>query len=298
VGGRFVELGEMVPISKTVFSSVEYSRLHSILPLRFTSLGDRSSIQNPISKIVAMLLGAMLTVVTLTASLPARESISESSRISLIRGLSSEIAVSKVTLPRGKHGLYLDSRGKIDEKKAAAEMKENGAAVRPGMPVEITRLTFKPDRIVFEINHGGKSGRKWYQRIEIGVGGATNPITPDNGPVLAYGSWVSLTFPDKVPDLTVEQVKKMLGPVLDFDRHSPTVLYAPSVPPKVKAAIEKHEVLVGMDRDAVLSSKGPPDRKVREVRDGDEQEDWIYGTPPHVLFVTFSGDNVIAVRQY
>ena len=53
-----------------------------------------------------------------------------------------------------------------------------------------------------------------------------------------------------------------------------------------------------MDRDAVLSSKGPPDRKVREVREGVEQEDWIYGLPPHVLFVTFDGDSVINVHQY
>ena len=53
-----------------------------------------------------------------------------------------------------------------------------------------------------------------------------------------------------------------------------------------------------MDRDAVLSSKGPPDRRVREVRGDTEREDWIYGLPPHVLFVTFDGDQVVAVRQY
>jgi hypothetical protein len=76
------------------------------------------------------------------------------------------------------------------------------------------------------------------------------------------------------------------------------VLYSPTVPPKFKDAIKKHEVVVGMDRDAVLSSKGAPDRRVREVRDGVEQEDWIYGTPPHVLFVTFDGDQVVAVKQY
>jgi hypothetical protein len=53
-----------------------------------------------------------------------------------------------------------------------------------------------------------------------------------------------------------------------------------------------------MDRDSVLSSKGPPDRKVREVREGVEKEDWIYGLPPHVLYVTFDGDTVSNVKQY
>jgi hypothetical protein len=116
--------------------------------------------------------------------------------------------------------------------------------------------------------------------------------------VLAYGSWVTLVFPGKIPNLSVDQVKQALGNVLDFSRHSPTILYSPQVPPKFKEAIKNHQVIVGMDRDAVLSSKGSPDRRVREVRDGVEQEDWIYGSPPHVLFVTFDGDSVVNVQQY
>jgi hypothetical protein len=70
------------------------------------------------------------------------------------------------------------------------------------------------------------------------------------------------------------------------------------VPPEIKEAIKNHQVIVGMDRDAVLSSKGAPDRKVREVREGVEVEDWIYGLPPHVLFVTFENDVVTSVEQH
>jgi hypothetical protein len=123
------------------------------------------------------------------------------------------------------------------------------------------------------------------------------PITQEN-PVQSFGSSVRLVFPGKVPKLGVDQVKQALGNVLDFSRRSPTALYSPEVPPKFKEAIKNHQVVVGMDRDAVLSSKGPPDRRVREERDGVEQEDWIYGSPPHVLFVTFDGDSVIKVQQY
>ena len=101
-----------------------------------------------------------------------------------------------------------------------------------------------------------------------------------------------------LPDLTVPQVKKILTGVLDFERHSPAVLYSPNVTPAVKEAIKNHKVIVGMDHDAVLSAKGSPHRRVREVRDGVEQEDWIYGLPPHVLFFTFDGDQVVNVRQY
>jgi hypothetical protein len=227
----------------------------------------------------------------------ADQRITKQSRLELIRGLAHEIAVVKVILPRGKKGLFLSSQGQIDETKINTELREHGAAVRPGTPVQITTIKIESDRILFEINGGGKKGKKWYQRIEIGGPVGTRRIAPDS-PTVTYGSSITLTFPGKVPDLTVEQVKAMLVPVLDFNRHSPTVLYTPSVSPEVKEAIKNHQVILGMDRDAVLSSKGPPDRKVREVRNGVEVEDWIYGLPPHVLFVTFENDTVTSVRQH
>jgi len=228
-----------------------------------------------------------------------KERLTREGRIDLIRGLLKEIAVNKVALPRGKKGVLVEYPGKLDKEKADAELRTNGMAIKPGMPVEVTKITFKSDEIIFEINGGGKKGTKWYQHIEIGMGTTTRPIATQ-APDLAFGSWIKLTFKDKdkVSELTVPKVKEALGSVLDWSRQSPTVLYSPTVPPQFKEAIKNHQVLVGMNRDAVLSSKGPPDRRVREDRDGVEQEDWIYGLPPHVLFVTFDGDNVIAVKQY
>lgn len=227
----------------------------------------------------------------------AKESTRRDSRIELIRGLGHEIAVAKVAMPRGKHGIFVNAQGQLDQARSETELRLSGVAIRPGMPVQITKIEFKSDRIVFELNGGGRKGKKWYQRIQVGVGTTTAPIVPDS-PVLAYGSSISLTFAGKAPELTVAQVKQLLAGVLDFERRSPTVLYSPVVSPEIKEAIRKHQVIIGMDRDAVLSSKGAPDRKVREVRDGVEQEDWIYGLPPHVLFVIFDGDTVVRVQQY
>jgi hypothetical protein len=233
----------------------------------------------------------------LVAPAQAAEHPSRNARIALIRSLISEIAVSKIVMPRGKHGLYVNDKGQLDEKRLQEELRSNGPAIRPGMPVEITGLRFKSRRIVVEINGGGKKRRKWYEHIQIGVGNATQPIVPEVS-VLTYGSFINLTFPHDTPDLSVQQAQHLLGAVLDFSRHSPTQLYSPSVPPKIKEAIKNHRVVPGMTRDDVLSSKGPPDRRVREVRDQIEQEDWIYGLPPHVLFVTFEGDIVVGVKQY
>jgi hypothetical protein len=226
--------------------------------------------------------------------------LNKDGEISLIRGLSSEVAVAKVPLPRGKHGIYLDSLGKIDQGKARQEIKENGVAINPGSPIKITKIVFRENHLLFEINGGGKAGSHWYQHIEVGMGTTTQPVAPtDPNQALAYGSYITLRFPGHVPNLTVDQAKLLLAYALDFERHSPTVLYSPVVPPQFKEAIKNHKVMVGMDHDAVLSAKGPPDRKVREDQpDGSEKEDWIYGLPPHVLFVTFNGDSVVSVRQY
>ena len=219
--------------------------------------------------------------------------------IDLIRGLSSEIAVAKVALPRGKHGIFVDSQGKIDQSRAQQELRDNGAAVNAGTPVKVTKIDFKSERLTFEINGGGKNGRHWYDHLEIGMGTTTQPIAQQQNQSLAYGSYITVRFSGHVPDLTVDQAKRLLAPALDFERHSPTVLYSASVPPKFKEAIKNHQVVVGMDHDAVLSAKGAPDRKVREDQaDGSEKEDWIYGLPPHVLFITFDGDTVVKVTQY
>lgn len=241
---------------------------------------------------VALALMCGLAGTALAAEHPSRDA-----RFALIRSLIYDIAVSKTPLPRGKHGLYVDSKGRIDQERLKKELHSNGAAIRPGMPVEITGLHFKSKRIVLEINGGGKKRKKWYQHIEIGVGTATTPIAPQAS-VLTYGSFITLTFPHSTPDLTPEQAKQLLGEVLDFSRHAPTKLYSPSTPPKFKEAIKNHKVLVGMTRDDVLSSKGPPDRRVRTMHGDVEEVDWIYGLPPHVLFVVFMGETVTQVTQY
>jgi hypothetical protein len=228
-----------------------------------------------------------LAVTFLVTSLAfPKEGMDSKTRIDIIRGLLREVAVTKVPLPRGKRGIRVDGQGNLDKADAQKELHNNGLAMQAGNPAQITHIEFKSNEVIFELNGGGKSGKKWYQHIEIGMGDTTEPIGQSQQTTTAFGSSVTVDFGKALPDLTVPQLKKILTGVLDFERHSPTVLYAPNVTPEVK------------ERDAVLSAKGSPDRRVREERNGSEQEDWIYGLPPHVLFVTFDGDQVVAVKQY
>src|SRR5260370_588166 len=74
--------------------------------------------------------------------------------------------------------------------------------------------------------------------------------------------------------------------------------YSETLPPKIRDAIKKHEILVGMNRDMVIMAKDRPEQKVREKDDkGKEYEDWIYGkVPQDVVFVRLVGDEVTMVK--
>ena len=99
-------------------------------------------------------------------------------------------------------------------------------------------------------------------------------------------------------NLTSEEVKKILAPVLDFDKRSATKLYSETLPPEVQKAIAEKRALEGMNRDEVLLALGHPDHKYRETKDGVDLEDWIFGTPPgKITFVTFNGSKVVKVKE-
>lgn len=228
----------------------------------------------------------------------SKEGMDSKTRIDIIRGLLREVAVTKVPLPRGKGGVRIDAQGRLDATDAQKQLHLNGMAMQAGMPAQITRIEFKSNQIIFEVNGGGRSGKKWYQHVQIDMGASITPVDQEGAQTQVFGSSITLDYGKPLPDMTVAQIRKILTGVLDFERHSPTVLYSPNVSPEFKQAIKDHKVLVGMDRDAVLAAKGAPDRKVREEENGAEKEDWIYGLPPHVLYVKFDEDKVVSVKQY
>ncbi|MGH9327606.1 MAG: hypothetical protein ACRD2B_13110 [Terriglobia bacterium] len=250
-----------------------------------------------LESVVVLLLGFLMFAGAVTVQ--AKQTPAYYNELLLVRGLAHDVAVAKIPLPWGKHGIHVDANGEINQAQAVKELREKGESIGPGMPVEITAMKFKGNRIVFAINGGGKKGDHWYDHLELGMGMPAPVVSQDNSTTPSNGSYITLTIPRKDPTPSVKKVKELLSEVLDFSRHSPTVLYSPSEPPKFKDAIAKHQVVIGMDRDSVLSAKGAPDRKIRQEKpDGSEEEDWLYGQPPHVLFVIFTDRTVTAIHQY
>ena len=115
----------------------------------------------------------------------------------------------------------------------------------------------------------------------------------------------AMTAPTAAPRLArrmegmkASEVKKLLAPVLDFDRHSVTEVYSETLPPEVRQAIKDKHIVVGMDRDQVRMALGQPVHKERETKDGVDLEDWVYGAPPgKIVFVTFNGNKVVKVKE-
>jgi len=141
----------------------------------------------------------------------------------------------------GSKGLTLkDGEIKPSDSELRFMVAQNGAAARPGDRAQITNVDILEKSIIFEINGGPKKRKKWYQHIEVGGMGGMTPVAPDNNPQNPHGSYVTLAFDRFVPDLSVDQLKKMLAPVFDFTALSAAPLqdkgvqhffdYGPSLP--------------------------------------------------------------------
>jgi hypothetical protein len=219
-------------------------------------------------------------------------------RIEIIRGMTAELATSRVILPRSKKPLPFPSSGAYDKKLWDKIGREFGPAARVGDLLRITKVKLEDDRIVLEINGGMKGGRKWSERIQIGMGGGTVPLSSGGHSVAPSGTTIALIFDQAVPPLKAAEVKKLLAPVLDFAFRSATEQYVESLPPEIQKAIEEKKAIEGMDMEQVLLALGRPRHKVRETKDGVELEDWIYGDPPgRITFVTFDTGKVVKITE-
>jgi hypothetical protein len=234
--------------------------------------------------------------------------LTEQSKLQLLRYVDGEYAKVLTPLPGGKAGYHVKAGASVDQDSLRKALITSGAALNVGDSVQITKVEFHDREIQFDINNGPKGKTSWRDKVHIS-GGLGLPVststttTPQDGvPVVPQktGATIFLDFDRSVPDMTGEQLKAYLARVLDFSKRSAAVQYADSLPPKMREAIAAKRAEVGMDRDAVTAALGRPGRKVRERdADGNDLEDWIYGTPPaKTIFVTFQGDKVTRVTQY
>jgi hypothetical protein len=233
--------------------------------------------------------------------LEKRPKVDEATRMLLIQLLDAEFVHTRKFFALGDKSIVINPQGQVNPGDAALfqQVQAHGAAAKVGDKVQITNVIFHEKSISVQINGGPKKHGKWYDHVSVGVGGsggAVSPTNPNDNP--ATGAEFTLQFNREIPQMTGDELRKLLSPVLDFSLKNASQVYAETLPPKVRDAIKNHEVLVGMNRDMVVMAKDRPPQKVREKDDkGKEYEEWIYGAPPQdVVFVRLVGDEVTQVK--
>ncbi len=224
-------------------------------------------------------------------------------RIMLIRTLESDQGFAMRPFPRGHKGLTLAANGKLEPAGVnyLNMVVSEGLSAKPGQRVVITNIRIGRSKIVLDFDGGPDPKHRFLRHVQIGVGPQMGD--PDIDPSLAssngepVGSRLTLTFAGSVPELTPDQVRALLAPLLSFDVKSPVQAFTDTLPKPLKDAILSHKVLVGMSTDMVLFAKGQPSSKIREMDGQMPFEEWIYGKPPEdVDFVRINGNRVIRVE--
>jgi hypothetical protein len=234
--------------------------------------------------------------------------LQESSKLSLIRYVSGEFAKAVKAMPAGKDGFIVSVGAPPNTEQLERAVATHGAAVNPGDNVQISKLEFHDHQIVVDLNGGGRGRKRLRDRIHLEMGGMptaqTTSTQQDAGPPglqPGMGSTLFLEFSKPLPDLSPDDLKKILSPFLDFNKQrSASVMWIDTLPPDIKKAIQERQAILGMDREMVVAAVGKPDHKVRERDpDGNDIEDWIYGQPPSkTVFVRFTGDKVTSIKQF
>jgi len=238
-----------------------------------------------------------------------KATLQESSKLELIRYVSGEFAKAAKSLPAGKEGFLRYAEKPVNQELLQRAVATHGAAVHAGEQVQITKLEFRDHTIVVDVNGGGRGKRRFLDHVQIGMGGgvptmrSTTEAQEVGPPGLqpGAGSTLFLEFNKSIPDLSPEDLKQLLSPFLDFAKQrSASVQWFDTLPTDIKKAIQERTARIGMDREMVVAAIGKPAHKVRERdSEGNEIEDWIYGTPPdRTVFVRFTGDKVTSIKQF
>ena len=223
----------------------------------------------------------------------------EDQHVDLLRGLMAEWATVKTPLPVSRKALEFDAAtGSWNKQQWQAASEGLGPAAKVGDLVQITKVEIQKDQIVLQINGGVNGGGHWYDKVQVDNGGPSQPLSGRPPEAHLPGTSITVRFSGGIGEVTSKDLKKMLKPVLDFDKHSVTEDADEELPPEIKKAVSEKKAVVGMTRDEVVMAMGRTGNKIREDHDGVETEDWIYGEPPgRITFVTFTGQKVTNVRE-
>lgn len=223
--------------------------------------------------------------------------LTQHDRQQLLRYLQSEQGFTMRPLPIATLTLRANGQMKPNGSDYANLIDKKGLAAKAGQRVVISDVTIEKDRIILDFDGGPVHKHRWLRHISIGMDPYNSAPLATDKPNEAMGSRITLVFSHGVPDLTGFQVEALIKPIVDFNVKTPLQAYTDTLPPFLRKAILAHQVLVGMNRQMVLSALGDPRSKMREVENNEPVEIWLYGMPPQpTQFVRFNGGRVIRLE--
>jgi hypothetical protein len=220
-------------------------------------------------------------------------------KLGIVRIMQAEQGFAMRPFPAGHKGLTLVANGELSPAGEAYLnlVVSSGLSAKPGGRLVVTDVKIDHNKMIFDLNGGPDAKHRFLRHVQIGMGpDITNPVVADDGqePV---GSRLTLAFKGGIPELTGDQVKALLAPLISFDVKTPVQAYTDTLPKPLKEAILNHQVLVGMSTEMVMFSKGQPVNKSREMDGQMPIEIWMYGRPPETVeFVRINGNRVIRVE--
>ncbi len=231
-----------------------------------------------------------------------KEPLDPRTRLMLIRSIQSEQGFAMRPFPRGHKGLTLVANGNLAPAGVSYlnMVVDNGLSAKPGQRLTITNIRVDRSKIILDLNGGPDAKHRFLRHIQIGVGPMDDP---DEDPSMLdqsgdpAGARLTLAFPDSVPELTAQQVKALLAPLISFDVKTPVQAFTDTLPHALREAILNHDAWVGMSVDMLMFAKGQPRLKSHEMEGQMPVDIWMYGTPPDpVTFVRINGNRVIRVE--
>ena len=243
--------------------------------------------------------GLAITFLAVFIARPVSAQLSQDARFEILRTVIAQQAAARIALPRSSDGVELTDAGAVNPDKVTRQIDKDGLAIAPGKVVTITQIGFGDKSIEVEIDGGTKKKKGILDRIEVGMGNSTRPIGGDQKED-AKGARLVLKFDGKVPsNLTPDQLRAMLNPLLDFDKSNFLNAGVDALPPEFREAVQLKEARIGMDKSTVLLALGRPNHRFTEKVNGTEQEDWLYnGKGFRATFVTFEDNVVIRIREH
>src|SRR4030095_2961292 len=162
-----------------------------------------------------------LPVLVLGLAVSANAQLSQDTRFAILGSLIAAEGAARIPMPLGKNGVELSASGVVSRDKLQKELAENSQDILPGKIVTITAIEFNDKSIEFEIDHGGTKKKNILSNIQVGVGGASTTPPDQKKTPEARGSKVTLLFQNKLPkEMTSEEIRDLLNPVLDFSKQS------------------------------------------------------------------------------